>query len=77
MPELGLTNRFTISEDHAERSGVEVGDRVIEVDGRPIRDPSELATDIGGRAAGDAVALTVARAEQRVELNVVLDGASR
>jgi S1-C subfamily serine protease len=66
-----------VADSAAQRSGVEVGDRVIEVNGRPIRDPSELATDIGGRAAGDEVTLTVARGEQRVELNVVLDGASR
>ena len=56
---------------------VDAAQAKIEVDGRPIRDPSELATDVGGRAAGEAVALTVARGEQRVELNVVLDGASR
>jgi S1-C subfamily serine protease len=61
----------------AERSGVQVGDRIIEVDGRPIRDPNELATEIGGRAAGDEVVLTVARDDQRTELSVMLDGATR
>ena len=61
----------------AERSGVAVGDRIVEADGRAIRDPSELATDIGGRAAGDQVTLTIARSGQQIELDVVLDGAAR
>ena len=75
--EAGALVTELVADSPAELSGVEVGDRIIEVDGRPVRDPSELSTAIGGRAAGERITLTIARGEQRIELDVVLDGASR
>ncbi len=61
----------------AERAGIEVGDRIVLVDGRAVRDTGELATDVGGRAPGDGVVLTIERGGETVERDVTLGGAER
>jgi S1-C subfamily serine protease len=56
----------------ARDGSVDPGDVIVEIDGRPIRDPSELLGALEKRKPGDAVRLVVLRAGERVSLQVAL-----
>ena len=61
----------------AARGGLQVGDVVTEVEGRPIRGPRDLASAIGDTKPGATVAVTVSRdgkpTQQRVALGETPD----
>ena len=60
-------------EGPADLAGIEPGDVILAIDGRPVTAADELIVAIRARAPGDAVSLTV-RSEGRVrEVRVVLD----
>ncbi|QGG94867.1 M50 family metallopeptidase [Actinomarinicola tropica] len=56
----------------AEAAGLEVGDRVVAVDGRPITLWDELVDEVQGRQPADVVVLTVERGGQTLDLDVTL-----
>ena len=56
----------------AARAGVRAGDRVVEADGRPVREPDDLSTVVNGHRAGDELRLTVERDGERRTLTVEL-----
>lgn len=57
----------------AERAGIEPGDVILAVDGRPVTEADELIVAIRARAPGDAVVLTVRDGDGEREVRVVLD----
>jgi putative serine protease PepD len=56
----------------AEQAGLRSGDTIAALDGRPVADPSELASAIGTHRPGDAVRLTVERDGARHTVVVTL-----
>jgi serine protease Do len=56
----------------ASAAGLKTGDRIVEVDGRPITRASEFKEEISRRYAGDKMRLTVLRGKERVEREIEL-----
>jgi membrane-associated protease RseP (regulator of RpoE activity) len=56
----------------AADAGVRVGDVLLEVDGRPVDSVRAVIEALAERKKGDAVAISVQRAERRVELSATL-----
>lgn len=69
-----LTNEVAVTtpESPAERAGLEPADRVVAVDGAPTDDFDDVRDAIAPRL-GDTVVLTVERAGERRDVEVVLD----
>lgn len=59
----------------AEEAGIEPGDIIIAIDGRPVTDPDELIVAIRSRAPGDEVDLTIrpGGGDEEREVTLVLD----
>ena len=57
----------------AERAGIEPGDVIVAIDGRPVTEDDELIVAIRAKAPGDAVTLTVRTGDDEREVRVVLD----
>lgn len=57
----------------ADRAGLEPGDVILAIDGRPVTAADELIVAIRARAPGDAVVLTVREGDGEREVRVVLD----
>ncbi|WP_152204883.1 S1C family serine protease, partial [Georgenia thermotolerans] len=53
-------------------AGIEPGDVILSIDGRPVTDPDELIVAIRSRAPGDTVELKVRRGNQERTVSVVL-----
>jgi serine protease Do len=58
----------------AGKAGLKKGDRIIEIDGRPIKTQSELRMAMGSRYAGEAVRVSALRGDERLEKTVTLVG---
>lgn len=56
----------------AAGAGIERGDRIVAVDGDPVRTFEELQGRIGTYSPGDAVTIELIRGEQTLEVEVVL-----
>lgn len=56
----------------ASRAGLKVGDRLLEVDGRPTADREAIRLAFAEKRWGDGVRLTVRRGEEKIPLDVVL-----
>ena len=56
----------------AAAAGIQAGDVIVAFDGRPVNAGSDLVSDLRGKAAGDAVVVTVERNGARTDLNVTL-----
>ena len=56
----------------AAEAGIEAGDIVLEIDGKPVATASEMAENIGGRKPGDEVKLLVRRGDEQKEIKVKL-----
>lgn len=56
----------------AEKAGVQAGDKVLEVDGSPIKSDSDLSSAIRAKNVGDKITLTLERDGQTIELEVSL-----
>jgi S1-C subfamily serine protease len=71
-PDGGAAVREVVREGPAERGGVRAGDRITEVDGRPVRDPDDLSAIVNAGDAGERVAVVVERDGERRTLTVTL-----
>src|SRR5262245_54041968 len=58
----------------AGQAGFKKGDRIIEVEGKPIRTQSDLRFAIGSAYGGDSIRVVAKRGEDRVENTVKLAG---
>lgn len=56
----------------ARKAGLQKGDRIVEIDGRPIVWGSQLKEALGRRYAGDTIHMAVVRGEERIERDVAL-----
>lgn len=72
LPEPGAKIGEIHPETPAAKAGLHAGDRVIEVDGKPVEDFEDLRARIGEHAPKDVVALTVMRAGQKQIIDVAL-----
>jgi S1-C subfamily serine protease len=59
----------------AEKAGIKPGDKIVELDGKPVANQTQLRHLLGTKYEGDAVAVKVERDKEEVKLdNVVLGG---
>jgi len=58
----------------AGKAGLKKGDRIVELDGRPIRTQTDLRFVLGPRYAEDRVKLVVERDKERIERTITLAG---
>ena len=56
----------------AERAGLEPGDVIVAIDGKPVADSSELIVAIRSRSPGDTITLTVRRDGDERSVKVTL-----
>ena len=56
----------------AFRAGIEPGDVIVAIDGRPVTEPDELIVAIRAKAPGDAVVLTLRESDEERDVRVVL-----
>ncbi len=60
----------------ADRAGIEPGDVILAIDGRPVTQADELIVAIRAKAPGDAVTLSVRTGDTTRDVRVVLDEVS-
>ncbi|HET6426141.1 MAG TPA: PDZ domain-containing protein [Planctomycetaceae bacterium] len=56
----------------AEKAGLKKGDRIVAADGRVVRFVAELRSILGRKYAGDEVAMTAKRGEQKLDVKLTL-----
>jgi putative serine protease PepD len=56
----------------ADKAGVKDGDVIVEFDGKPVEDPTQLIVDIRSMNPGDKVSMTVKRGSGTEELTITL-----
>jgi hypothetical protein len=54
----------------AEKAGLLAGDRIVEIDGKPIRSPDELEEILGGFSPGDTTSIVVQRGSETKTLSL-------
>ncbi|MBM9510129.1 PDZ domain-containing protein [Actinacidiphila acididurans] len=64
---------FVLPGSNTAQSGLQVGDIITAVDGRPTSNTAAVNNDITGRRAGTAVPITVFRGGSTLNLQLVLD----
>lgn len=68
----GATVQGVTEGSAAATAGIRAGDRIVAVDGSPIRSFEELRGTISSYSPGDEVTVTVVRGDQRLDLPVTL-----
>jgi S1-C subfamily serine protease len=58
----------------AEKVGIKSGDKILEVDGKVVRNHSQLQHQLGKRYEGDVVSVKVQRGEEKLEFKPALGG---
>src|SRR5712692_11833694 len=61
----------------AEQAGLKVGDTIVSVDGKPVKNGDELVSDIAGRKPGSKVALGYFRGGKKEEASVTVADRSK
>jgi Do/DeqQ family serine protease len=54
----------------ADKGGIEAGDVLVSIDGKPLRSAAQLRNEIGGRRIGETVRLTILRNEKSRNVSV-------
>ena len=75
--ETGVMVSQVVDDSPAEAAGVEVGDILTAVDGKPMRSPGRLAREIASREAGEVVTLEAWREGRLETLTVTLAARKR
>ena len=75
--EPGITVKEVVSGSCAEKAGVQVGDKVTAFNGVAVSTSAELNYQKGKYKVGDTVTITVERNGQKLDLTVVLEGATK
>ncbi len=70
----GTRVRSVVEDSPASVAGLQEGDVITAVDGEPIKSPAQLSSDIGDRAPGEEVTLSVYRPDgaEQLEIDVTL-----
>ena len=56
----------------AEQAGIQTGDVIVAIDGKPVADSTELVVTVRAKAPGDTITVTVQRDGQTVDIPVTL-----
>jgi len=73
----GITISSVVAGSPAERAGLKVGDTIVSVDGKPVKNGDELVSDIAGRKPGSKVALGYFRGGKKEEASVTVADRSK
>lgn len=68
----GITISSVVPGSPAERAGLKVGDTIVSVDGKPVKNGDELVSDIASRKPGSKVALGYYRNGRKDEASVTV-----
>ncbi|MBI1903244.1 MAG: PDZ domain-containing protein, partial [Planctomycetia bacterium] len=64
---------FLMQGGPAATAGIQEGDAIVSVEGKPLDDYSQLTEQLRSRQAGDKVKLVIARGEEKKEVTVTLE----
>jgi serine protease Do len=73
----GITISSVVAGSPAERAGLKVGDTIVSVDGKPVKNGDELVSDIAGRKPGSKVTLGYFRGGKKEEASVTVADRSK
>ena len=73
----GITISSVVPGSPAERAGLKVGDTIVSVDGKPVKNGDELVSDIAGRRPGSKVTLGYFRNGKKEEAAVTVADRSK
>jgi serine protease Do len=68
----GLTVTDVAADGPAAQAGLQVGDQILAVDGRPVHTVDELIAVLWSHSVGDSVALTIVRGGTQTQVQVTL-----
>ena len=68
----GVTIADVVAGSPADRAGLKVGDTIVSVDGKPVKNGDELVADIAGRKPGSQVALGYVRNGKKEQATVTV-----
>ena len=71
-PEGGAEVGAVVPDSPASRAGVQQGDRIVDMEGRPVRDADDVSALVNARRPGDEVRVVVERDGERRTLRVTL-----
>jgi membrane-associated protease RseP (regulator of RpoE activity) len=71
-PEGGARIRRVVEDSAADEAGLEEGDIIVAIDGRPVRGPRAVTQKLREREPGDSVSITVVRNGRERSLDVEL-----
>ena len=66
------TVKSVVTGGPGEAAGIQIGDRLLEIDGKPVANAASFAQEIGRHLAGDTVRVVLWRAGQKTEKTIVL-----
>jgi len=69
VTDRGVMIQSTVADGPAARAGVQAGDQLVAIDGKPLRNVDDLSAGLPG-AAGSAIRLTVLRAGKTMDLDM-------
>jgi uncharacterized protein len=67
-----LTVKNVVAGGAGEVVGIQTGDTILELDGKPVTTPANFAQEIGRHLAGDSVRIVLRRDGQKMEKTIVL-----
>jgi S1-C subfamily serine protease len=70
--EAGAQVAAVVPGSAADQAGLQVGDRIVSLDGEPVPDGGRLRAQVIRRAPGDQVTLTIARDGEQRDIDVTL-----
>src|SRR6266404_7080286 len=73
----GITISSVVAGSPAERAGLKVGDTIVSVDGKPVKNGDELVSDIAGRKPGSKITLGYFRGGKKEEAAVTVADRSK
>jgi putative serine protease PepD len=71
-PEGGAQIGTVVDGGPADRAGFREGDRIVEIEGEPVRDQDDVSTAVNARRPGDELQVVVVRGGERRTLTVEL-----
>ncbi len=73
----GVTVSNVVSGSPADQAGLKVGDTIISVDGKPVKNGDELVSDIASRKPGSKANLGIMRNSKKQEISVTVADRSK
>ena len=68
----GITIADVVANSPADRAGLKIGDTIVSVDGKPVKNGDELVADIASRKPGSKVSLGYVRGGKKDETSVTV-----